>query len=62
MTQLSLSPQQQVKLAEALEVALLAEEKASQMSELATEIANKYQQCLYESVQSASKSNSDDRT
>ena len=55
MTQLSLSPQQQAKLAEALEVALLAEEKASQMSELATEIANKYQQRLYESVQSASK-------
>ena len=51
----NLSPQQQAKLAEALEVALLAEEKASQMSELATEIANKYQQRLYESVQSVSK-------
>ena len=55
MTQLSLSPQQQAKLAEALEVALLAEEKASQMSELATEIANKYQQRLYQSLKSASK-------
>ena len=55
MTQRSLSPQQQAKLAEALKVAQLAEEKASQMSELATEIANKYQQRLYDSVQSASK-------
>ncbi|MDJ0713954.1 MAG: hypothetical protein QNJ54_07015 [Prochloraceae cyanobacterium] len=55
MTQRSLSPQQQTKLAEALKVARLAEEKASQMSELATEIANKYQQRLYESVKSASK-------
>ncbi len=55
MTQRALSPQQQAKLAEALKVAQLAEEKASQMSKLATEIANKYQQRLYESVQSASK-------
>ena len=54
MTQLSLSPKQQKKLAEALEVAKLAEEKAAQMSEFATEIANKYQQHLYESIQSAS--------
>jgi hypothetical protein len=58
MTQSSLSPQQQAKLAEALEVAKLAEEKASQMSELATEIANKYQQRLYELIQSASKPSS----
>ncbi len=56
MTQLSLSSQQQSKLAEALKVAKLAEEKASQMSELATEIANKYQDHLYESVKSPSKS------
>ena len=55
MTQLSLSPQQQAKLAEALEVAKLAEKKSSQMSELATEIANKYQHHLRESGQSASK-------
>ena len=55
MNQRSLSPQQQAKLAEALKVARLAEDKASQMSELATEIANKYQQHLRESVQSASK-------
>ena len=55
MTQLSLNPQQQAELEEALEVAKLAEEKASEMSELATEIANKYLQRLYESVQSASK-------
>ena len=55
MTRLSLSPQQQEKLAKALEVAKLAEEKASQMSEFATEIANKYQQHLYKSIQSASK-------
>ena len=55
MTKRSLSPQQQAKLVEALEVAQLAEEKASQMSELATKIADKYQQRLYESVQSASK-------
>jgi hypothetical protein len=56
MTKRSLSPQQQALLAEALELALQAEEKASQMSELATKIANKYQQHLYESVQSSSKS------
>jgi hypothetical protein len=55
MTQLSLNPQQRAKLAEALAVAQLAEEKASQMSDLATEIANKYQQRLYKLVQSASK-------
>ena len=55
MTKRSLSPQQQAKLVEALEFAQLAEEKASQMSELATKIADKYQQRLYESVQSASK-------
>lgn len=55
MTKVSLSPQQQAKLAEALEIAKLAEEKAMEMSELATEIANKYQQHLYESVQSSSK-------
>ena len=55
MNQRSYSPQQQTKLAEALKVARLAEEKASQMSELATEIANKYQQHLLESIKSASK-------
>lgn len=55
MTKLSLS-QQQAKLREALAVAKLAEEKASQMSELATAIANKYQQRLYESVQTKSQS------
>lgn len=51
MTRLSLAPQQQEKLAEALEVAELAEEKASQMSDLATKIADKYQQYLYDSTQ-----------
>jgi hypothetical protein len=55
VTKLSLSLQQQAKLAEALELAKLAEEKGLEMSELATKIANKYQQRLYESVQSASK-------
>lgn len=55
MTRLSLSPQQMEKLAEALKVAKLAEEKASQMSELATEMANKYQQYLYESIELASQ-------
>ena len=56
MKQRSLSPQQQAKLAEALKVAQLAEEKASQMSELTTEMANSYQQYLCKAVQSASKS------
>ncbi|MGK7930416.1 MAG: hypothetical protein AB4041_03130 [Microcystaceae cyanobacterium] len=56
MTRLSLTPQQQEKLAEALEVAKLAEEKASQMSEFATKIADKYQQYLYDSAESALKS------
>jgi hypothetical protein len=55
MTEVSLTPQQQAKLAEALELAKLAEEKARQMSELATEFANKYQQHLYDSVSSPSK-------
>jgi hypothetical protein len=55
MTKGSLTPQQQAKLAEALELAKLAEEKARQMSELATEVANKYQQHLYDSVSSSSK-------
>ena len=40
MTQLSLSQQQQAKLAEALELAKLAEENVLQTSKLATEIAN----------------------
>lgn len=56
MTQLSSNSQQQATLLEALEVAKLAEEKASQMSELATAIANKYQQRLYQSAQATSKS------
>ena len=43
MTQLSLSQQQQAKLAEALELDKLAEENVLQTSKLATEIANKYQ-------------------
>ncbi|WP_181243886.1 hypothetical protein [Chamaesiphon polymorphus] len=55
MTEGSLSPQQQAKLAEALELAKLAEEKARQMSELATSVANKYQQYLYDSANSPSK-------
>lgn len=55
MTEGSLTPQQQAKLAEALELAKLAEEKARQMSELATEVANKYQQHLYDSVNFSSK-------
>jgi hypothetical protein len=55
MTKGSLTAQQQAKLAEALELAKLAEEKARQMSELATEVANKYQQHLYDLVNSASK-------
>ena len=55
MTQQASSPQQQAKLAEALKVAQLAEEKASQMNELAAKIANKYQQRLYDWVKSASK-------
>jgi hypothetical protein len=55
MTKLLLSSQQQAKLAEALELAKLAEEKGLEMSELATKIANNYQQRLFESAQSASK-------
>lgn len=56
MKQPSLSPQQEAKLAEALEVAQLAEEKASQMSKLATQTANKYQQHLHKSIELSSKS------
>jgi hypothetical protein len=55
MTEGSLTPQQQARLAEALELAKLAEEKARQMSELATSVANKYQQHLYDSVNSPSR-------
>jgi hypothetical protein len=43
----------QSKLAEALEIAKLAEEKALGMSRPATEIADKYQQHFYNSVQSS---------
>jgi hypothetical protein len=56
MTKVSLTPQQQAKLAQALEIAKIAEEKAMIMSDLATEIANKYHQHLSKSVQSSSKS------
>jgi hypothetical protein len=51
VTEGSLSQKQQAKLVEALELARMAEEKARQMSELATDIANKYQQRLYDSIQ-----------
>ncbi|OKH38699.1 hypothetical protein NIES2119_08880 [[Phormidium ambiguum] IAM M-71] len=45
-----LTEEQQAKLAEALETALAAEEKAKEMSELATAIAAKYQKLLHETA------------
>jgi hypothetical protein len=46
MTQESLSKEQQAKLAEITELAKIAEQKAREMSEFATAIAQKYQQHL----------------
>ncbi|RUT13516.1 hypothetical protein DSM107010_11390 [Chroococcidiopsis cubana SAG 39.79] len=46
MTQESLSEEQQAKLAEITELAKIAEQKAREMSEFATAIAQKYQQHL----------------
>jgi endonuclease III len=46
MTQSSLTEEQQAKLAEIVEAARLAEQKAREMSELATAIAQKYQRRL----------------
>ncbi|WP_175561109.1 hypothetical protein [Hydrococcus rivularis] len=58
MTRLSLSEEQKAKLLEALEIAKLAEDKAREMSELATAIAQKSQKHLYEMARLAShKSN-----
>lgn len=54
MSKVSLTPQQQAKLDEALEVAKLAEEKAKQISELSAHIVDKYQQHLYQQVVSDS--------
>jgi endonuclease III len=46
MTQSSLTEEQQAKLAEIVEAARLAEQKAREMSELATAITQKYQRRL----------------
>ncbi len=59
MTQLRLTEEQQVKLVKALSLAKLAEEKAREMSELATAIADKYQKRLYEAALSASQKSGD---
>lgn len=53
MTQPSLTQEQQAKLAEALEIAKLFEQKAREMSELATAIADKYYIRLYEAALAA---------
>lgn len=50
MTQPSLTQEQQAKLAEALEIAKLFEQKAREMSEMATAIADKYYKRLYEAA------------
>jgi len=55
MSQKSLSKEQQQKLESALEIAQLAEAKARSMSERAKQIATKYQQHLFEVVESTSK-------
>ena len=51
----SLTPEQEAKLAEALEVAKLAEQKGREMSELAEAIAQKYYNRLLEAALAAEK-------
>ncbi|MBE9020170.1 hypothetical protein IQ272_29365 [Chroococcidiopsidales cyanobacterium LEGE 13417] len=53
MTQESLSEEQLAELAEIAELAKIAEQKAREMSEFATAIAQKYQQRLSQMQQTA---------
>lgn len=55
MIQESLTPEQEAKLAEALEVAKLAEQKGREMSELAEAIAQKYYNRLLDAALAAEK-------
>ncbi len=55
MTPPSLTPEQEAKLTEALEIAKLFEQKAREMSELATAIADKYYKRLHEAALAAER-------
>jgi hypothetical protein len=50
MTSPSLTPEQEAKLTEALEVARLLEQQSKAMSERATEMADKYYQHRHEAA------------
>ncbi|WP_017717504.1 hypothetical protein [Kamptonema formosum] len=53
MTQPSLTEEQEAKLAAALEIAKIAEQKAKEMSAMAGAIAEKYQKRIYEAALAA---------
>lgn len=59
MTPPLLTPEQEANLTEALEVAKLFEQKAREMSELATVIADKYYKCLHETALTAERKQGD---
>jgi hypothetical protein len=60
MTLPSLTPEQEAKLTEALEVARLLEQQSKAMSERATEIADKYYQHRHEAAIAAQQGRRDD--
>jgi hypothetical protein len=59
MTSPSLTPEQEAKLTEALEIARLLEQQSEAMSERATEIADKYYQYTHEAEIAAQQSGRD---
>jgi Na+/phosphate symporter len=59
MTSTSLTPEQEAKLTEALEVARLLEQQSKAMSKRATEIADKYYKQRYEAAIAAQQSGRD---
>jgi hypothetical protein len=59
MTKPSLTEEQQAKLVEIVEAAKIAEQKTKEMSELATAIAQKYQQRLQALEQTATQQQRD---
>jgi hypothetical protein len=59
MTSLLLTPEQEAKLTEALEVARLLEQQSKAMSERATEIADKYYKQRHEAAIAAQQGGRD---
>lgn len=58
MTSPSLTPEQEATLTEALEVATLLEQQSRDMSDRATEIADKYYKCRHEAALAIQKNSS----